>query len=78
MSEDQATVKRNHTPSFVNWAKCKKFVLEYSERQNRRHTRVSGDIKILVEQKVREALRYAVDNTPRSAKTVSLETKRRK
>jgi UV DNA damage repair endonuclease len=59
----------------VNWAKCKAYALEYASRENPKLTRVSKDLIPLLEVKVRDLLRFHVQQS--IGKTVQATTHRR-
>lgn len=58
-------------PSFINRAKCKRFLLEYAQ-SNRAHrfTRVSAETLDMLEAKMKLAMAHWVDQMPSKGKTL--------
>ena len=61
--------------SLLNSKAVKRFILDYSKRVGKGHTRIAQDALDHVETKVRDSCRFVVGNSP--GKTVSLITKSR-
>jgi len=59
----------------VNMAHTREFILAYSKRCGRRHTRVAQEIYDLLDAKIRELARQYVDVSP--GMTVALTTQKR-
>jgi len=66
--------------STLNWSECKKFMLDYAQRSNRkRFTRVSkAQVLPFLEASLRTDMRKIVDSQPSVGKTIMLETRKRK
>ena len=61
--------------SLLNHSAVRQFIMDFSARSNKKHTRVAEDIFDVLEGKVRDLCRYYVSVSP--GKTVSLVTGKR-
>lgn len=64
--------------SLINWATCKKLILELAATRPQKYTRVSSDVKDHLEYVVRHACHTVVQSQPSKGKTVQMGTHKRK